>query len=98
MSKKFGAKPESAIKLLEKALLLELNVVGITFHVGTQVFNSDMHVYAIQKALEVIEQAKTLGVNISHLDIGGGFPVDYDNLAGELDIYDFCSPIREALK
>lgn len=86
------------MELLQKAQELGLDVVGLTFHVGTQVFSSDMHVYAIQKSLELFEEAKTIGFNFTHLDIGGGFPISYENLTGELDIFEFCTPIRAQLE
>jgi len=35
LSKKFGAKSEKAMELLQKAHELGLDVVGLTFHVGT---------------------------------------------------------------
>ena len=42
-----------------------------------------------------MEQAWGSGSKPWVLDIGGGFPVDYDG--GEFDIDGFCAPIREAL-
>ena len=45
---------------------------------------------------EIISEARRNNININVLDIGGGFPVDYEN-AGETDIREFCKPIVEAL-
>lgn len=40
-------------------------------------------------------QASEKGLNLKILDIGGGFPVDYDSTG--FDINSFCEPIRQSL-
>ncbi len=97
LSKKFGTTPENVLNLLQKAKDKGFNIYGLSFHVGSQVPNSKRHVEAITSCNNLINQAQDLGINISVLDIGGGFPVDYQN-AEPIDIDSFCAPIREALK
>ena len=63
------------------------------FHYGALPRGVD--VQAIDACREIMEQAWDLGLKPWVLDIGGGFPVDYDG--GEFDIDGFCAPIREAL-
>ncbi|SIQ82272.1 ornithine decarboxylase [Aeromonas sp. RU39B] len=95
LSKKFGCTPEQALPLLQLAQAKGLKVIGLSFHVGSQVPNAKRHVQAIDACRDILEQAWELGLKPWILDIGGGFPVDYDD--GELDIDSFCAPIREAL-
>ncbi|HQQ62412.1 MAG TPA: alanine racemase [Pseudomonadales bacterium] len=93
LSKKFGCQPDEVPDLLAEARSLGLHVKGLSFHVGSQSASSSAHVAAIDACRELIENAE---VPLRILDIGGGFPVDYDN-AGDLDIDSFCAPIRVAL-
>lgn len=96
LSKKFGALPEEVLPLLQTAVSLGIEVYGLSFHVGSQVKTSKRHVEAVNACSEIIGKARRNNININVLDIGGGFPVDYEN-AGETDIREFCKPIVEAL-
>ncbi len=93
LSKKFGCQPEEVQVLLAQASALGLHVKGLSFHVGSQSTSPNAHVAAIHACRELIENA-SLPLRI--LDIGGGFPVDYDQ-ANDMDIAAFCAPIRAAL-
>ncbi|WP_429124309.1 type III PLP-dependent enzyme [Aeromonas allosaccharophila] len=95
LSKKFGCTPEQALPLLQLAHAKGIKVMGLSFHVGSQVPHARRHVQAIDACREIMEQAWALGLKPWVLDIGGGFPVDYEG--GEFDIDGFCAPIREAL-
>lgn len=77
LSTKFGAQPKDAIRLLKKAKKLGLDPVGVCFNVGCQVTRSDGYIQAIQSAMKVFKEAKKNGIELSVLDIGGGFPVRY---------------------
>ncbi len=96
LSKKFGALPEEVLPLLEKARDLGIEIYGLSFHVGSQVKTAKRHVEAVTACADIIREAAAKGIAINVLDIGGGFPVDYDN-AGETDIREFCKPIVAAL-
>ncbi|MFC3031566.1 type III PLP-dependent enzyme [Pseudoalteromonas fenneropenaei] len=95
LSKKFGCRQEEALGLLKEAQALGLNVIGLSFHVGSQAVNPMRHSNAIAACREIIENAKQAGIHLSTLDIGGGFPVSYDNKA--FDIVEYCTPIRAEL-
>lgn len=94
LSKKFGCSPEEVPALLKEAKALGLHVKGLSFHVGSQSVSPSTHVAAIEACTKLISEYE---VPIRILDIGGGFPVDYDH-GGDIDIAAFCAPIREALK
>ena len=93
LSKKFGCSPEEVPALLKIAKELGLHVKGLSFHVGSQSTSPSTHVAAIEACSRLIEEYE---VPIRILDIGGGFPVDYDH-ATDIDIHAFCTPIRAAL-
>jgi ornithine decarboxylase len=93
LSKKFGCAPEEVPALLRTANALGLHVKGLSFHVGSQSTSPNTHVAAIEACSRLIEEYE---VPIRILDIGGGFPVDYER-ATDIDIMAFCKPIRAAL-
>ncbi len=95
LSRKFGCEAGAVGELLEMAARLQLRIDGFSFHVGSQALDPGMHVQAIDVCRELLPQAAQHGHELSILDIGGGFPVDYGSTP--LDIAAFCGPIRAAL-
>ncbi len=73
LSLKFGASLDSTKGLLELAKELELNVVGVSFHVGSGASDPMAYMKAVQDARFVFNQAAALGYNLHTLDVGGGF-------------------------
>lgn len=76
LSMKFGASLDDTAELLELARELDLNVVGISFHVGSGATDPNSFVKAIQDARFVLDQAERFGFRLETLDIGGGFTSD----------------------
>ena len=76
MSIKFGARPEAARTLLERAQSLGLEVVGVHFHVGSGCTEAAAYRQALLTARRVFDEASALGMHFELLDIGGGFPGD----------------------
>ncbi|PVU85322.1 hypothetical protein BB560_007060 [Smittium megazygosporum] len=73
-SVKFGAPMGSTYDLLCTAKSLGINVVGVSFHVGSGCQDDCAFDDALQRARTVFDQAESLGFNFNLLDIGGGFP------------------------
>jgi len=72
---KFGVLPEEAPKLLETARSLNLNVVGVSFHVGSGCMEPAVFNRAIKACKTLFDYGETLGFpGMRFLDIGGGFP------------------------
>lgn len=70
---KFGCDPFfEAPKLLKAAKSMALNVVGISFHVGSGCRDYPIYYKAIGICKNLFEQGEDLGFNMSLLDIGGG--------------------------
>jgi ornithine decarboxylase len=96
LSAKFGVHKDNSLDLLRFALTNGFNVVGISFHVGSQMPTSKKHVEAIMFCKDVFEYAQiSLQTKLDILDIGGGFPID--DQQEYLSISDFCKPICDAL-
>jgi ornithine decarboxylase len=73
LSLKFGASLDSTNDLLKLAKELELNVVGVSFHVGSGASDPMAFLKAVQDARVVFDQAATFGYHLRTLDVGGGF-------------------------
>jgi ornithine decarboxylase len=70
---KFGADFDDVENLLRLAKNLQLNVVGISFHVGSGCKNKLQYKTAIEDCHKVFVIAKSLDIKIEIVDIGGGF-------------------------
>ena len=79
LSSKFGAHPGEAVDLILEAFKTGLVVEGMSFHVGSQCNNFENYMQAIQLASSILKEAESRGHKINILDIGGGFPVKYNN-------------------
>ncbi|KAF9205818.1 hypothetical protein BGZ49_003453 [Haplosporangium sp. Z 27] len=71
---KFGAPLDTTGNLLATAQELGLNVIGISFHVGSGCFDANAFGEAVIRARRVFDQAKEYGYDFKFLDVGGGFP------------------------
>lgn len=76
-SVKFGASPACSKELLVLAKQLNLNVVGVSFHVGSGARCPLLFRKAVQDSRKVFDDAADLGYNLKTLDIGGGFLEDH---------------------
>jgi len=74
LSSKFGAKLSLCPKLLKEAKEMGLNVVGLSFHVGSGQQTIEAYIDALDRAKSVFDMAEGLGLKLKVLDIGGGFP------------------------
>lgn len=77
---KFGIDIERSVEIYEIAHnLSNLNVVGIDCHIGSQLTTLDPFLDALDRVLERIDQLAEKGINLKHIDIGGGLGVCYDD-------------------
>lgn len=89
---KFGCHPSKALPLLQTAQELGLNVMGISFHVGSGCAEAHAFAVAIQQAREVFDLAVDMGFNMTLLDIGGGYPgtenapITFPEIAGVINM------------
>jgi ornithine decarboxylase len=96
LSRKFGCSPGKAAELIDLAGALGLRVAGLSFHVGSQSRRPDAQLRAIAACAALLRDHLGRGLEGPlTLDIGGGFPIDYQEPAQPID--EFCAPIRRAL-
>lgn len=77
LSRKFGCTPRMAEKVLLRAAEAGLVPAGISFHVGSQMTNVNAWDRAIADARAVFTTMTKQGINLTLLNMGGGFPTRY---------------------
>lgn len=77
---KFGVAIEDARDLyLHAAKLPSLEVVGVDCHIGSQLTDPAPMLDALERVLTLVDELKTYGVDIAHVDMGGGFGIRYQD-------------------
>jgi len=76
---KFGVSIDRALTLYKKAELSKhLDIIGLDYHIGSQITEVAPFIEALEKALELISRLVVEGIKISHIDIGGGLGIAYN--------------------
>ncbi len=92
---KFGVDIDDALALYKTAQQSEyLSIKGLDCHIGSQLTDVSPFLDALDKVLGLIELLKNQGIDIEHLDLGGGVGIVYDD---ETTI-DIAAYIAEVLK
>ncbi|QAY74916.1 type III PLP-dependent enzyme [Agromyces protaetiae] len=96
LSSKFGVSPETAGDLVGHCVRVGLRVAGFSFHVGSQTVSADPFARAIRRTLSLMRRLeREHGIRFDTLDLGGGFPVAYDERVPAFE--DLARGIRDAL-
>jgi diaminopimelate decarboxylase len=75
---KFGIPHEEAPRLLRKAASLPgLQLVGIGFHIGSQITEIEPFVVSLNKILDFVDMMDASGMQLNHIDVGGGLGIRY---------------------
>ncbi|HYQ39713.1 MAG TPA: diaminopimelate decarboxylase [Pseudomonas sp.] len=94
---KFGVSIDVAERVYARAAELpNLNVVGVDCHIGSQLTQLEPFLDALERLLALVDRLAARGIQIKHLDLGGGLGVRYRDeeppLAG-----DYIAAVRERL-
>lgn len=77
---KFGIAHGDALRLYRKAAQLPgIRIAGIDCHIGSQLTETEPFLAALDRILALIDRLKKAGIEIEHLDLGGGLGVRYRN-------------------
>jgi diaminopimelate decarboxylase len=75
---KFGITHEDAVAVYEQAAALShIDIVGIDCHIGSQLTEVEPFVAALDKVIELIHALREKGIELRHIDLGGGLGVRY---------------------
>lgn len=77
---KFGIDIKSSIKEYKKARdLANIEIVGVSCHIGSQITEVEPFVEALKKMKDLIAELQFEGIRIRYLDLGGGLGITYDH-------------------
>ncbi len=91
LGNKFGCDKKSTLNILKKLCKKSFSKIGISFHVGSQNEHPDSWKEALEKANQL--QKKFPKINV--VDLGGGFPISYDNQISETFIPEVKQLVEE---
>ena len=74
-----------------------INPYGLAIHVGSQLFDYDVFFQTFSKIKNLAVELKNLGYEVNHLDLGGGFGVDY-TMKNSLNYKSFSKALNEVFK
>ena len=84
-----------AYKLINDASFI--NPYGLAIHVGSQLFDYDVFFQTFSKIKNLAVELRNLGYEVNHLDLGGGFGVDY-TMKNSLNYKSFSKALNEVFK
>ncbi len=86
---KFGVDFNQALALyLEAKSMSCIEIKGIDCHIGSQITELKPFVDALDRVLSLVDQLKNNNIHLSHVDIGGGIGICYqDESPPDFDIY-----------
>lgn len=77
---KFGIDIEEAFALYQKAQTLShVTIKGMACHIGSQLTQLSPFVEALERLLDLNKALREAGILLTHIDIGGGLGVSYEN-------------------
>ena len=76
---KFGVAHEKALRIYRHAALLGgVELIGIDCHIGSQITDSTPYLDAMDRVLDLVAAIEAAGINLAHIDFGGGLGIDYN--------------------
>ena len=77
---KFGIEQTEILDIYKEAHKLKgINIVGIDFHIGSQIMDIGPFKESVLKVIAIIKELQKNNIKLSHIDIGGGLGIPYDN-------------------
>ncbi|MFT7300753.1 MAG: diaminopimelate decarboxylase [Porticoccus sp.] len=75
---KFGIDIHRAPEVYRRAKAMDhLNIIGVDCHIGSQLTETAPFIDALTRVLVLVDQLAEYGINLKHLDLGGGLGVCY---------------------
>jgi diaminopimelate decarboxylase len=76
---KFGIEISEALSIYQKAATLpNLEIVGVDCHIGSQLTELSPFLDALDRVLALVDKLAEQGIQLKHLDLGGGLGVRYN--------------------
>lgn len=95
---KFGIPSDSVFETYAYAASLpHLEIVGIDCHIGSQLTETQPFVDALDRVIVMIDKLKEMGIELKHIDIGGGLGVTYRDEIPPT-VTEYANALRPALE
>jgi len=95
---KFGIAHEKALAVYQKAASLpNISIKGIDCHIGSQLTEVAPFIDALDKLIELIASLREAGIELEHIDLGGGLGVQYIDET-PISIADFAAALLPKLQ
>jgi diaminopimelate decarboxylase len=96
---KFGIPADEAYELYTMAHYEYpmLDLVGIDCHIGSQLTDISPVIEALDRVLDIVNKLESAGVNLKHLDIGGGLGISYQDETPPMP-EEYVHAVRERLQ
>ena len=77
---KFGIAMNDMEHIIQKAeQLCHIRVLGLHFHIGSQILEMDDFIALCQRINQLIEQLRQAHHQVEHINVGGGLGIDYEH-------------------
>jgi len=94
---KFGVSMTEAINVYQRAAQMpSIDLQGMDCHIGSQLTSIEPYKDALVKLMDLIDQLAFSGINLTHLDVGGGQGICYED-ESPLDIQEWASCVVDAV-
>ncbi|MDN3523979.1 diaminopimelate decarboxylase [Halomonas sabkhae] len=94
---KFGIPVDEAFEVYQHAAGLEhVQVAGLDCHIGSQLTEVAPFLDALDRLLTLLERLREVGIEVDHLDLGGGLGVPYQD-ENPPQPFDYASALLERL-
>ena len=95
---KFGVAYEDCVALYQKAQSLpNIKITGIDCHIGSQITQASPYLDATDKILDLVEALHNQGIELEHIDFGGGIGVRYETTDTPIDMKHLILSLKEKL-
>ena len=95
---KFGVAYDDALALYRRAAALpNITVAGIDCHIGSQLLDPAPFVEALDRILALIDQLTAEGIDVHHLDLGGGLGIKYKDEQIQPTVASYLNPLLDKL-
>ncbi|MEP6960791.1 MAG: diaminopimelate decarboxylase [Acidobacteriota bacterium] len=93
---KFGIDIDEAEAVYERARhLRNLSLEGVSCHIGSQLFDQQSLLKAVDRVLDLIAKLRAQGIAIKHADLGGGLGVSYTLGEATPPVGEFIAQLRQ---
>lgn len=95
---KFGVPADLALKLYQQAASSDwLTPVGVACHIGSQIEQLAPMLEALARLLDLVDALSAQGIELEHVDMGGGFGVTYQDEV-DFDVAAYGARVKAALQ